>query len=67
VQQLAKDLKARTHAEDIVGNNLAAYLDGAPADAHHARVLFLFLGLPGVILSVLLAVAATTAGKDRRR
>jgi putative ABC transport system permease protein len=46
-----------------VGNNLAAYLDGAPADAHHARVLFLVLGLPGVILSVLLAVAATTLEK----
>ncbi len=67
VQQLAKNLEAKTHASDIVGNNLAAYLDGAPADAHHARVLFLVLGLPGVILAVLLALAATTVGKDRRR
>lgn len=67
VQQLAKNLEAKTHASDIVGNNLAAYLDGAPADAHHARVLFLVLGLLGVILAVLLALAATTVGKDRRR
>lgn len=67
VQQLAKNLEARIAGSGVVGNNLAARLDGARADALYARVLFLFLGLPGAIVAVLLTLAVTAAGKDRRR
>ncbi len=67
VQQLAKNLEARIAGSGIVGNNLAVRLDGVRADALYARVLFLFLGLPGAILAVLLTLTVTAAGKDRRR
>ncbi|MGH2412148.1 MAG: FtsX-like permease family protein, partial [Microcystaceae cyanobacterium] len=67
VQQLAQNLEARISGSGIVGNNLAARLDGVRADALYARVLFLFLGLPGVILAILLTLAITAAGKERRR
>lgn len=67
VEQLAKNLEVRIAGSGIVGNNLAARLDGVRADSLYARVLFLFLGLPGVILAVLLTLAVTGAGGDRRR
>ncbi len=67
VQQRAKNLEARIPGEGIVSNNLAARLDGARADALYARVVFLFLGLPGAILAVLLTLAVTATGEDRRR
>ena len=67
VQQLAKNLEARIAGSGIVGNNLAARLDGVRADALYAKVLFFFLGLPGAILAVLLTLTVTAAGKDRRR
>lgn len=51
-----------------VGNNLAATLDAARADALYAQVLFLLLGVPGACLAALLtrAVAAASAGTRRR-
>lgn len=67
VEQLAKNLEVRIAGTGIVGNNLAARLDGVRADSLYARVLFLFLGLPGVILAVLLTLAVTAAGGSRRR
>jgi len=67
VEQLAKNLEVRIAGSGIVGNNLAARLDGVRADSLYARVLFLFLGLPGTILAVLLTLAVTAAGSDRRR
>lgn len=67
VNQLAKNLEVRIAGSGIVGNNLAARLDGVRADSLYARVLFLFLGLPGTILAILLTLAVTAAGRDRRR
>ena len=37
-----------------LANNLAARLDGVRDDALYARVLFLFLGAPGVVLAALI-------------
>ncbi len=67
VEQLAKNLEVRIAGSGIVGNNLAARLDGVRADSLYARVLFLFLGMPGVILAILLTLAVTATGSDRRR
>jgi putative ABC transport system permease protein len=67
IEQLAKNLEVKIAGSGIVGNNLAARLDGVRADSLYARVLFLFLGLPGVILAVLLTWAVTGTGRDRRR
>jgi len=67
VQQLAHNVEARIAGNGIVGDNLAARLGGARADALYARVLFVFLGLPGVILAMLLTFTVTMAGAQRRR
>ena len=50
--------------QGIVGNNLAAKLAAVRADAVYARVLFLFLGLPGAILATLLTLAIAATGKE---
>ncbi|MDT4918954.1 MAG: putative transport system permease protein [Pseudonocardiales bacterium] len=64
----AHNLEARSVGSALVGNNLAAALDGARSDAAYAQVIFLFLGLPGVALAALLSatVAAAAAGARRR-
>ena len=67
VEQSARNLEAKITGNGIVGDNLAARLDGTRQDALYAKVLFLFLGLPGAILGVLLTVAVAATGKDRRR
>src|SRR5258708_2661909 len=67
VQQLANNLEARSAGGALVGNNLAARLDSVRKDALYALVLFLFLGLPGAILAILLTMAVAASGKERRR
>ncbi|MBA2287399.1 MAG: FtsX-like permease family protein [Ktedonobacteraceae bacterium] len=67
VQQLANNLEARVAGSAIVGNNLAARLDSVRKDALYALVLFLFLGLPGAILAMLLTLAVAASGVERRR
>ena len=67
VQQLAHNFEARTAGSAIVGDNLAARLDGVREDALYARVLFLFLGVPGAILAIILTFAVSATGGDRRR
>ncbi len=67
VQQSAKNVEAGIAGSGIVGNNLATRLDGVREDALYAKVLFLFLGLPGAILAVLLTLAVTSSGAIRRR
>ena len=62
----AKNVEARIAGNGIVGDNLAARLLGAQADALYARVLFLFLGVPGAVLAVLLTFAVTASGSTRR-
>jgi putative ABC transport system permease protein len=63
----AHNLELRTAGAGVVGDNLAATLDKARADAAYAQVLFLFLGLPGAVLAGLLTVAVTSAAGERRR
>lgn len=67
VEQLANNVEARIAGSGIVGNNLAARLSGVRQDALYARVLFLFLGLPGAILAILLTLAVAASGTERRR
>jgi putative ABC transport system permease protein len=67
VQQLANKFEARTAGSAVVGNNLGARLDGVGEDALYARVLFLFLGLPGAVLAIILTFAVSATGSDRRR
>ncbi|HET6173785.1 MAG TPA: ABC transporter permease [Gaiellales bacterium] len=64
---LAKNLETRTSGTAIVANNLATALDAARGDSLYARVAFLFLGLPGALLAVLLTAAIAGAGAERRR
>lgn len=63
----AKNLEAALAGGGLIGNNLAARLDGARADAIYAQILFLFLGLPGVIIAGLLAAVIAASGSERRR
>jgi len=66
VHRLANNLEARMSGSGIVGNNLAARLAGVRADALYAHVLFLFLGLPGAILAILLTLTVASSGKRQR-
>ena len=63
----AKNLEARVAGSGLVADNLAARLDATRSDALYARVLFLFLGAPGVAIAVLLTLAVAGAGQERRR
>ncbi|HEY6088477.1 MAG TPA: ABC transporter permease, partial [Gemmatimonadaceae bacterium] len=67
VQRLANNLEARVAGTAVVGDNLAARLDAIREDALYARVLFLFLGLPGAILAIVLTFAVSATGAERRR
>lgn len=66
-QGLANNVEVRVAGSAAIANNLAARLDGVRADALYARVLFLFLGVPGVILAMLVTLAVAASGADRRR
>jgi putative ABC transport system permease protein len=61
------NLEARSAGGAIVGNNLAAALDGARSDAAYAQLLFLFLGIPGVALAGLLTATVAASAADTRR
>lgn len=63
----AHNFEAQVSGAALVGNNVGAALDAARSDAAYAQMLFLFLGLPGVILAALLTSALVEAGSDRRR
>jgi len=67
MEQLAHNFEARVVGSAIVANNLAARLDAVREDALYARVLFLFLGVPGAILAIILTFAVSGTGGDRRR
>ncbi|GIW35178.1 ABC transporter permease [Meiothermus sp.] len=68
VQRLAKHTEVKVAGGAVIGNNLAARLDGVRADALYAQALFLFLGVPGVILAALLTLGvAGASGGERRR
>ena len=63
----AHNLDAALAGSGQVGDNLGAALDAARGDAAYATVLFLFLGLPGAILSGILTFAIADAAIPRRR
>jgi len=68
VHQLANNLEVKLAGSAVVGDNLAARLDGVRADALYAQTLFLFLGVPGAILAALLTLSvAAASGTERRR
>ena len=67
VRSMASNLEARVAGSAAVANNLAARLDGVRGDALYAKVLFLFLGAPGVVLAILITIAIANAGAARRR
>lgn len=63
----ANHVQSRLAGSAAIANNLAARLDGVRADALYARVMLLFLGVPGVLLAVLVTVAVAGSGAERRR
>jgi putative ABC transport system permease protein len=67
LQRLARNFETRLAGTAVVGDNLAARLDAARSDSLYAQVLFLFLGLPGVLLSALLTAVLISSGAVRRR
>jgi putative ABC transport system permease protein len=66
VSGMANNVEARIAGSAVIGDNLAARLLGAQADALYARVLFLFLGVPGAVLAALLTFTVAAAGAGRR-
>ena len=55
-QRMANNFEARVAGSAALTDNLAAQLDAVRADALYARVLFLFLGIPGIVLALLVTL-----------
>jgi putative ABC transport system permease protein len=66
VNREVKNLEARIAGSGIVGDNLGTRLLSVTADSLYAQVLFLFLGLPGLILAMALTLAVAATGGQRR-
>ena len=64
---LVSTVALKVPGDAAFANNLATRLDSVRADALYARVLFLFLGAPGVVLALLVTLSVTASGADRRR
>ena len=62
----ARNLEARIAGSGIVGDNLGTRLLSVTSDSLYAQVLFLFLGLPGMILAIVLTLAVAASGGQRR-
>ena len=67
VNKLANNVEARLAGSAVVGDTLAAKLDGARESALYAEALFLFLGLPGAILAAALTFSVAGASAAQRR
>lgn len=67
VTTMARDVELKTAGAAAIGDNLAAQLSSTREDAYYARILFLFLGLPGALLAAFLALAVVGSGDERRR
>ena len=61
---LGLNLRARLSGSVDVGNNLAVRLLAVRADSLYAKVLFLFLGLPGAILALLMTLSIVLSGSN---
>lgn len=66
VEGQSRNLEARVAGQALVSNNLGSRLDAVRSDALYATVLFLFLGVPGVVLAVMLTVSFAAAGSGLR-
>jgi putative ABC transport system permease protein len=64
---LGRNLEVKLLGTGLVANNLAHALAKARSDSLYARVVFLFLGLPGAVLAGLITATIAAAGADRRR
>ncbi len=64
---MANKLSAQLAGEGLIANNLAARLDGVRLDALFAKILFMFLGVPGAVVAILLTMLIVLSGIDRRR
>jgi putative ABC transport system permease protein len=62
-----RNFEVRVAGSALLANNLAKILDTTREDALYARVLFFFLGAPGVVAAVLLTIAVAHSGAARRR
>jgi putative ABC transport system permease protein len=67
VTAAAHNLEARSAGGALVGDNLGAALGAARGDAAYAQVLFVFLGMPAVVLAGLLTATVVSTGAPRRR
>lgn len=67
VSGAGRNLEARLAGQALLANNLGARLDAVRGDALYAAVLFLFLGVPGVVLAALLTITVTASSAGRRR
>jgi putative ABC transport system permease protein len=65
--QRVNHFEASIAGRGVVADNLASKLAGVRADALYARVLFLFLGLPGLVAAALLTLGIAGSGSVRRR
>ncbi len=63
----ARNLEAKFSGQALIADNLGSRLDAVREDALYASVLFLFLGVPGVVLAIVLTFAVTSSGAARRR
>lgn len=66
VQELAHNLEARIAGGGAVGNNLFDQLSAVRENALYSNILFLFLGLPGTILAILLVLFIAASGERQR-
>ena len=62
-----KHLEVSIGGRAAVADNLASKLASVRGDALYARVLFLFLGLPGLVVAALLTLGIADSGAVRRR
>jgi putative ABC transport system permease protein len=67
VTRAAHNLDAHLAGSGTVADNLAAALDSARVDALDAQLIFLFLGVPGAALALVMAVTVASSARDRRR
>lgn len=67
VSGAARNLEARVAGQALISDNLGARLDAVRGDSLYARVLFLFLGVPGIALAAIMTMAVTATNADERR
>ncbi len=66
VLQSARNLEAMIAGQALVANNIGSRLDAVRGDSLYVSVLFLFLGIPGIGLAVILTLSvAGTASAQR--